>query len=110
MRSNAVKLHKNGAYWVARWRDSDGSWKARGLGSIEKVSRRQAEWKLQDLVREHAITPGSRDKGQAPTLEQWAARFAGFRNDLKKGTALMYVNTFDYLRRYFKDATRLDRI
>lgn len=101
-----VRCHKNGPYYVARWKTSDGQPRSRSLG---RVSRRQAEKRCWDIAAEFAIEPGRRDAAGAPTLGDWQEQYPKARDDLKASTASMHDRTFRYLIEFVGDGIRLDK-
>lgn len=102
-----IRLHKNGPYWVARWRTTDGEPRSRSLG---RCSRREAERRRDKLAEQFALQPGRRDAGRAPTLAEWAERYSQLRDDLKPATVSLHGRTLAYLVAHFGAGLRLDQI
>lgn len=107
---DGVRLEKAGDYWQARWWDSDGKRKGRGLGPVRDVSRAEALRRCRDIQRELDASPGRRDAGRSPELAEWLRRYAALRTDLDDSTASLHELTADYLREHFGDDRRIDRI
>lgn len=111
MNSNiGVQLHRNGAYWQARWYDSAGKRCTESLGAMSKVSKRAAVKLCEALAIEHAVTPAARDVGKAPTLKAWTDQYVELRDDIKEGTLELHQTTIRYLLARFGDVKRLDTI
>jgi integrase len=107
---HGVRLEKAGDYWQARWYDTAGKRKGRGLGAVAKVSRAEARRRCREIERELAQNPGRRDAGKAPTLDEWLKRYAALRTDVDESTARRFGHTAEYLRRHFGKELRIDRI
>jgi integrase len=105
-----VSLFPNGKYWQAKWRDSSGRPKAKGLGPRAKVSRRAAEKACRLLADAMAREPALRDAGKAPTLREWIDRFFVLRGDLEESTVRAYRRVGDLLIEHFGADRRLDLI
>jgi len=107
----SVHLHKNGAYWVARWRDSLGRLRARSLGNRSAVSRRAAEHRCRQIEVEFALAPAAKDMGDAPSLGTWIDEYISLAADeLGEKTMTVVRGTTAYLRQHFGDGVRIDRI
>lgn len=109
-----VQLHQNGDYWLARWRDSSGKRKSRSLGKRKDaggdVSERKAKRDCSKIQTDLTLEPGRRDAGGNATLGWWCDRYIATRTDIGPKTRLIHLDTIGYLRRYFDDDKRLDRI
>lgn len=101
-----VRLARNGVYWVARWRTTDGEPRARSLG---KCSKREAERKCWEIAAEFALEPGKRDAHKAPTLGEWAERYPKLRDDLNERTIMLHRKTLEYLKARHGAGLRLDK-
>lgn len=108
--AHTVHLNKNGAYWSARWTDSEGKPRSKGLGAIADVSKRAAMAKCKALENEHARNPVARDVGTAPRLQEWTAEFLRIKTDMKDETRWLYEQTIAYLHRFFDQDPPINRI
>jgi integrase len=104
-----VKLASNGGYWSAWWFDGDGKRQRQGIGAKSDMSERQARKRCQQLANELSDTAGKR-RGEAPRLVDFVKRCVDARSGLSKGSRYLYDLTGRFLRAYFGDATRIDRI
>lgn len=110
MNTLGVRLESNGAYWVATWANSAGKRQRKSLGAKAKLSRRDAMGQCRELAAKHLVQPGAKDKGRAPTLGAWLIRHGDLTRDLAETTRALYATTSQYLRDFFGEGTRLDRI
>jgi integrase len=110
MRTDAVILISNGAYWQARWRDAVGQRVSKSLGPKSQITRRQAVQLCRDLAAKHVVSPDSRGRPREITLEQWLTRYFELRADLAPTTSAMQQDTKNLLIKHFGADVRLDRI
>jgi integrase len=103
-----VNLARNGLYWQARWRDSTGRQRSRGLGATKKISERTAEARCRRLQAE--LDAGRMVNGEPPALGCFLDRWLADQTDLSDGTVALYEQTILYLKAHFGDATRLNCI
>ena len=106
----SVRLQSNGDYWQAVWTDTRGRRVVKSLGPKARYTKRAAMARCVQLAAGHVVAPGSRDAGKAPTLGAWADAYLALRADLSPGSLMLLRGTVAYLRDYFGEATRLDRI
>lgn len=109
-KDDGVRLEKAGAYWQARWYDSTGMRKGRGLGAAAKVSRAEALRRCRQIQRELDASPGRRDVGKAPSLGGWLKRYRAMRTDLDESTSRLHALTGNYLTEHFGESRRIDAI
>jgi integrase len=104
-----VQLHKNGAYWLARWRDSSGKRRAKSLGSIESMSKAAAMRECREIQARMIVDPGSKDRGRSPTLGSWRDVYLGQRDDIADTTRLLHEQTIGDLIEFAGEGMRLDQ-
>jgi integrase len=108
--TKGVRLESNGAYWTACWTTEDGARGRRTVGPKSELSKRKALDRCAEIMAELALEPGRRNVGRAPTLKSWGEDYMKLRGDLSEGTRAAHRLTIDYLREFFGDDRRLDRI
>jgi integrase len=104
-----VQLHKNGEYWLARWRDSSRRRRAKSLGPIESMSRAAALRACREIQAKMIIDPGAKDRGRAPTLGQWRDSYFEQRDDISDLTRVLHQQTIRLLVEFAGEGLRLDR-
>lgn len=77
--NSTYHLNSNSRYWQVAWRDSSGRRRRRSLGSKLKITKRQAEAMVQQLVAEHAIVPALKDTNGNSTMSDWLERYLDLR-------------------------------
>jgi integrase len=105
-----VKLARNGGYWQAWYFAPDGRRQRVGLGNIAKISRRQASKRCVELANELANNPALANAGQVPELGAYLDKYLAGRADLKPGSLYSFELTGRYLRAYFGERLRLDKV
>ncbi len=67
---------KKYTYWYLQWRDGTGKTYHRSIGSVQKISNRQAEKKRRGK-KEHELKnhPERRNMCRAPFLNDWLAHY-----------------------------------
>jgi len=99
------QLHRNGPYFQVAWKDSRGRRVRKGIG---KVSRKEAETIMQQMIAEHAVTPATRDMTDNPKLSFWLARFILIYSDeVDPATVTTHQRACDLLFEFFENDPRL---
>lgn len=110
MNTLGVRLDSNGKYWQATWTSSTGKRQRKSLGAKAKLSRREALGLCRELAAQHIVKPGSKDAARAPSLGAWLERHDTLTSELAETTRALYTTTGQYLREFFGEGCRLDRI
>ncbi len=102
---------KKYVYWILRWFGTDGRQRGKVLGSIKKISKRQAEKKRRDKEIELFKRPGRRNVSRAATLGEFMENyFEARKHELAPGTIELHRQTAKYLLGFFGPQCRLDSI
>jgi integrase len=110
MRDSTVTLSSNGDYWQAFYYDALGRRRAKSLGPKDKLSRRQAKVMCDRLAAELQLSPAKAGAGPAPRLGDYIDQYLASRTDLKPASKYLLELTGRYLKQYFGEETRIDRI
>ena len=98
-------------YWVLRWRGPDGRRRGERLGSVNKLSKRQAEKLRKKKELELGMNPGRNVPARAPQLQAYVdAYLEARRNEVKPGTLELHEQTTRYLIGFFGASKRLDTV
>ncbi len=102
---------KRYVYHQLRWFGPDGTRYSENIGRTDKVSKRQAEKLRQAKELQLRTTPGLRSPGRIPDLDRFLEMYIESRRpELAVGTIELHQQTARYLRAYFGESRRLDRI
>ncbi len=101
---NPVRLRINGDYWRAAWRDSTGVERIKYLGNRSEMTQREALALCQTLRDEHFAAKGD------DSVATWADAFMAQNPQLARATEVRYRAALGWVRRFFSDTARLDRI
>lgn len=102
------QLHRNGKYFQIAWKDSRGK---RHRKSIGKVSRKEAEAIMQQMIAEHASNPATRDITCNPNLVEWIERYLELvQPELANSTVMLHRRTCSLLKEYFAVDMKLQDI
>jgi len=102
---------KSHAYWVIRWRGTDGRHYGKTVGRTDQLSKRQAEKRRREKEFELAKQPGRRNVSRSPLLGDYlASYFESRKSELAQGTMDLHRQTGRYLEAFFGKARRLDSI
>lgn len=113
---NRVTLSRAGRSWVAYFYDAAGKRCGKSLGLLKGHSKngnrginlRQARVLRDRLAVELRLNPVR--GGKVPLLGDYLDRYLESRTDLKPGTKKLHDMTSRYLKAYFGDHIRIDRI
>lgn len=108
--THRVNLTKNGAYWLARWRDDEGNPRSKSLGNRKHVTKSEAKARVLDLEQTFVGNPRARGSRKSPHLSVWFERYCELRKgDLDPRTITLHRKTVAYLTEWAQDV-RLDQI
>jgi len=97
-----IRLSSNGKYWQVGWTDSRGKRKRKSLGSKKKLSKRDAESRVQELAIAFGLNPRFADMEASPRLSEWEALYFERRDRaLQPSTKAIHKQTFKLLIEYF---------
>ena len=108
-----VRLHRNGAYWQARWTDGKGCPHGKGLGRRKDAGGTVLEHlaRLECAKIQQHLDAGGGVLAKAPALGEWIERFLELRSELAEASADLYRSAGKRLVRFLKSRTiRLDQI
>ncbi len=95
-------------YWDLRWSGPDGRRKAKCIGRTDEISKRKAH---QIRLRQMAKLEIRPDLGPAPTLGAYLGHYLESREaELQPSTLILHGDTAKYLKAYFGDKRRMDKI
>ena len=103
-RRNPVRLHKNGDYWTAAWRDDHGVLRRKNLGHRADMNRNAALAACQEL------TADMFGKRSPETLGGWSETYREQHEHLAPSTQARYKAAAQWACRYFGETARLDAI
>lgn len=98
---------RDGAWWQARWTDSQGKRHARGLGKLSEADAKRAQRALEAEL--NGCDAAARGIG-APTVAAWLQTVADRRGHRGEATKELYTTTRKHLARVFGEAKRLDQV
>lgn len=104
-----VQLHRNGAYWQARWRDVAGRRRAKSLGPIAEMSKLLATRRCRELGAQMIVTPAMREAVKSPTLGAWRDRYFELRTSLDPRTVELHRRTVAYLIEFAGEGVKLEK-
>jgi integrase len=110
MNTNSVNLYNNSGYWKIKYYDSLGRRKTKSLGSIKNMGARQARVLAERFMAEIRTNPAKANMGMALSLSDYLKRYLDSRTDLKTGSMALHQLTVNYLKKYFGEDLRIDRI
>lgn len=103
-----IRLKRNGPYWQALWRASDGTQKSKGLG--RDLTEKQARAMAAALHAQMIVTPAVRDMGKPGTLAEFLGRRLGLETHLNPRTRSLHRKTAEYMEKFFGADTKLDAV
>ena len=102
---------KRYTYYQIRWFGADGGRYSTDVGRTDQMSKRQAEKLRQAKELELRTRPGLRSPGQTPDLDEFLDTYlASRKSELAQGTWDLHEQTARYLKGFFGDSRRIDRI
>ena len=108
--SQTVTLSSNGKYWQAFYYDSMGRRRAKSLGPKKKFSKRKAKVLCDRFAAELNLNPGKADTNRPIRLDELVDRYLQGRTDLQETTLDLHRLTARYLKQFFDEEMRIDRI
>lgn len=94
-RRNPVRLHSNGSYWTAAWRDPFGRLHRRSLGTKKETTRNAALAACQEIALSELSA--SRDK----TIATWGKEYLTLNRHLAPATLVRYQAAIQWMGRYY---------
>ena len=107
---NTVTLGKSSGYWKVFYYDSIGKRHSKSLGSLSKLSKRQARVLCNRFAATLMANPGRADVGRAPRLSDFLERYLQQRTDLRASTKCLHEQTVKCLKGFFAVELRIDGI
>jgi len=105
---STYQLHRNGDYFQVAWNDSRGNRIRKSLG---KVSRKEAEVLMQELIADHGARPAAKETNSRIRLHDWLDRYLRVMDGaLAKSTLDSHRKTCDYLKDFFANTLQIDQI
>ena len=94
-----------GGYWRIRYTDSQGNVKRRSVGSVDKVTKREATRRRQAMIARHEHQAQEKDEQKDRTLRELVDRFlADLEPDVQRNTMSAYrVSTMHLLEFMSRD-------
>ena len=98
-------------YWALRWIGQDGRQHSKGLGRVDKVSKRAAQKEKRLKENEFERNPGSRNIVRSLTIQAFTDKFFEARKlQLAPGTVLKYQEGAAYLTEFFGEFRTIDSL
>ena len=110
MNKTPFNLYNNSGYWKVKYYDASGRRRTKSLGSVKALSRRKAKVLAQRFIATAQLKPDLLSPKQIPNLDVFLTDYLKSRTDVRESSLKLLDITARYIRAFFGDGCRIDRI